>query len=407
MKPQQLKKIAQTYGTPTYVYDKQVIINQYQKLVKNIKYTPLKIYYACKANTNVNILHIFKNAGCGIDCVSPGEVFLAQKAGFDPSNILLTGNNLTPSEIEYCISRNVLMTADSLSQLKTYGKMNPGSDVCVRINPSLGAGHHKHVITGGLQSKFGIYYTYVDAIKKVLTQYDLRLAGIHMHIGSGILEPYLLLKGIESLLKVASQFPDLDFINIGGGLGVPYEPEESEVPINQFGEKVSDRIVEWVDNQYEITLILEPGRFLVAESGALLTTVTAVKENPKYTFVGVDTGFNHFMRPALYNAYHEIVKINSDSDNNSDPAVKEVTICGNICESADIFARNRPLPPIKEGDLLAILNAGAYGFSMASQYNSRPLPAEVLVDGTTITQIRKRGTFEDLLLHQYEVNTNE
>ncbi|MBU7014700.1 MAG: diaminopimelate decarboxylase [Theionarchaea archaeon] len=402
----QLTEIRTTYGTPTYVYDKQVMVTQYQTLAQSIHYTPLKIYYACKANTNCVILRIFKELGCGVDCVSPGEVFLALKAGFDSSDILFTGNNLTNSEMKYAVSHDVLMTADSLSQLELYGQINPESDVCVRINPNLGAGHHKHVITGGLQSKFGIYQADVPYIRSLLHKYNLHLKGVHMHIGSGILEPGLLLKGVSSLLDVASEFPDLEFVDIGGGLGVPYEPEEAPMDVQKFGELLTDMITQWVEQHHQIALALEPGRFLVAESGILLTTVTAVKENPKYTFVGVDTGFNHFMRPALYNAYHEIVKVEPSESRGGLQERVDVTVCGDICESADIFARNRALPPLKEGDLLAILDTGAYGFSMASEYNSRPLPAEVLVDKTTVTEIRKRGTFQDLLRNQCEVDTN-
>jgi diaminopimelate decarboxylase len=402
----QLTEIRKTYGTPTYVYDKQVMISQYQTLAQNIQYTPSRIYYACKANTNCAILRIFNDLGCGVDCVSPGEVFLALRAGFDPSDILFTGNNLTQSEILYAISHDVLMTADSLSQLELYGQINPESDVCVRINPNLGAGHNKHVITGGLQSKFGMYHTTIDQIRSLLRKYKLHLKGVHMHIGSGILESWLLLKGVESLLEVASEFPDLEFVDIGGGLGVPYEPGEIPMDMREFGENLTDMITQWVERNHEITLILEPGRFLVAESGVLLTTVTAVKKNPKYIFVGVDTGFSHFMRPALYNAYHEIIRVDSSEAEAESQETAEVTVCGNICESTDIFARNRSLPPLKEGDLLAILNAGAYGFSMASEYNSRPLPAEVLVDKTTITEIRRRGTFQDLLRNQCEVDIN-
>ncbi|MBU7022539.1 MAG: diaminopimelate decarboxylase [Theionarchaea archaeon] len=402
----QLTEIRKTYGTPTYVYDKQVMISQYQTLAQSIQYTPSRVYYACKANTNCAILRIFKDLGCGVDCVSPGEVFLALKAGFDPSDVLFTGNNLTQSEISYAVSHDVLMTADSLSQLELYGQIHPESDVCIRINPNLGAGHNKHVITGGLQSKFGMYHTTIDQIRSLLRRYKLHLRGVHMHIGSGILESWLLLKGVESLLEVASEFPDLEFVDIGGGLGVPYEPGEIPMDMREFGEKLTDMITQWVEKNHKITLILEPGRFLVAESGVLLTTVTAVKENPKYTFVGVDTGFSHFMRPALYNAYHEIIKVDSSEAEVESQETAEVTVCGNICESTDIFAKNRNLLLLKEGDLLAILNAGAYGFSMASEYNSRPLPAEVLVDKTTITEIRKRGTFQDLLRNQCEVDTN-
>ncbi|MBU7011940.1 MAG: diaminopimelate decarboxylase [Theionarchaea archaeon] len=403
MKHEVLTQIAEKYGTPVYVYDKSVIVNQYRRLDASVEFSPKKIYYASKANSNIAILNVFRDLGCSIDVVSPGELFLALKAGFNPSQILFTGNNLAVSEMEYAVEHNVLMTVDSLSQMETYGKINPGSSVCVRINPNLGAGHHRHVITGGLQSKFGIYYTEINRIRREAEKHNLKIIGIHMHIGSGILEYRLLLKGISSLLDVAAHFAEVEFIDIGGGLGIPYRSEESPLNLEEFGRELTSLVRKWVRMNKEITLVLEPGRFLVAESGVLLTRVTAVKHNPKYTFVGVDTGFNHFMRPAVYDAYHEIQLINNDSRKR-----EIVTVCGNICESGDIFAKKRDLPHLGEGDLLAIENVGAYGFSMASQYNARALPAEVLVDNGNIILIRKRGTFKDFLLNQvYEVDTHE
>ncbi len=398
-----LTQIAERYSTPVYVYDKAVIVKKYRRLNAAIGFSPKKIYYASKANSNIAILKLFRDLGCSVDVVSPGELFLALKAGFKPSQILFTGNNLTVSEMEYAVANNVLMTVDSLSQMETYGKINPGSNVCVRINPNLGAGHHKHVITGGLQSKFGIYYTEINEIKRKAEKFDLKIIGVHMHIGSGILEYALLLKGISSLLEVAAHFAEVQFIDIGGGLGIPYRSKESPLNLEEFGRELTSLVRKWVKVNKEITLVLEPGRFLVAESGVLLTRVTAVKRNPKYTFVGVDTGFNHLMRPAVYDAYHEIQLINNDSRK-----MEIVTVCGNICESGDVFAKKRDLPQLREGDLLGIENVGAYGFSMASQYNARVLPAEVLVDNKNIILIRKRGTFKDLLLNQvYEVDTHE
>jgi diaminopimelate decarboxylase len=397
-----LRNIAETYGTPTYVYDKNKMCEQYHLLDTSIEFSPKKIYYACKANSNVNILRILKNLNCCIDVVSPGELFLALRAGFDPSEILFTGNNLTNSEMEYAVDKNVLMTLDSLSQLERYGRINPHSDVSIRININVGAGYHKHTVTGGLQSKFGIYYTYVKEIKEKAKTYDLRIVGVHMHIGSGILEYRILLKCISILLEVASHFPDIAFIDIGGGLGIPSRPGESPLDCRLFGKKLSARFDEWVrEHKKNITLILEPGRFLVAEAGILLARVQMKKRNPKYTFVGLDTGFNHFMRPILYNAFHKIEKVGDESGEK-----EKVTICGNICENGDIFGRNVELPRLREGDLLAIRNVGAYGFSMASLYNSRMLPAEVLVDGSTVSLIRNRGKFEDLLVHQVNEGDN-
>jgi diaminopimelate decarboxylase len=402
--PQQYAHIAQTCGTPLYVYDKEMMVHQYFRLRDHIIYSPKKIYYACKANSNLSILKIFKDLGCGVDVVSAGELFLAMKAGFTPDQILFTGNNLAKWEMEYAAHHDILMTLDSLSQLKTYGKINPHADVCIRINPNLGAGHHKHVITGGLQSKFGIYHTKMGAVKDIAKKYHLHIVGVHQHIGSGILDSHLMLHGIASLLEVATNFSHIQFIDIGGGLGIPYHPTDAPLDTETYGRELSSLLSSWVETHgTPVTLIIEPGRFLVAQSGTLLTRVTAIKSNPKYTFVGTDTGFNHLMRPILYAAHHEISAVGS-RDKNYAP----VTVCGNICESGDIFAKNRDLPPLKEGDLLAIHDVGAYGFSMASLYNGRVLPPEVLLDGEELITIRRRGEFKDLLHNQiYEVYEND
>lgn len=401
---EQLTHVANTFGTPTYVYDKNIMIRQYDLLEDHISYSPKQIKYACKANSNLAILKVFRDLGCGVDVVSAGELFLALKAGFSPEKILFTGNNLAEWEMEYAASHDISITLDSLSQLETYGRINPHSRVFIRINPNLGAGHHKHVITGGLQSKFGIYHTQIHDAQKIAARSNLIIGGVHMHIGSGILDPDLLIHGVSSLLESASHFPHLEFVDIGGGLGIPYESENNPLDTEVFGEKLSTLFTSWVTSYGSpVTLVLEPGRFLVAQSGILLTQVTAIKSNPKYIFIGLDTGFNHFMRPILYNAYHEITVVGCH-----DTALAPVTVCGNICESGDIFAKNRLLPPIREGDLLAIHDVGAYGFSMASTYNARGLPAEVLVDGDQFILIRKRDDFQDLLFNQvYEVYGDE
>lgn len=395
---------ADIYKTPLYVYDKDIMVRQYAQLDHDITYSPKKIYYACKANSNLSILKIFKDLGCNVDVVSAGELFLALEAGFSPQQILFTGNNLPSWEMEYAVKRNILMTVDSLSQLRMYGKINPHSQVYIRINPNLGAGHHKHVITGGLQSKFGIYYTRMDEVKHIAREYHLHVRGIHQHIGSGILEPNLMLHGIKQLLEVASQFSDLECIDIGGGLGIPYHPTQDPLDTHTYGQKLNMLLSSWCETSGStLTLIMEPGRFLVGQSGTLLTTVTAIKSNPKYTFVGTDTGFNHLLRPILYNAYHKISVIGPHTEH-----LSPVTVCGNICESGDIFAKNRSLPPLREGDVLAIHDVGAYGFSMASEYNARNLPAEILWNGNHMIVIRKKGDFKDLLYNQvYEVYEND
>ncbi|MGD2247409.1 MAG: diaminopimelate decarboxylase [Candidatus Methanofastidiosia archaeon] len=388
-----LFRIVEEYGTPVYVYNQDTIEQKYADLDTSISFSPKRIYYACKANSNLALLKIFEELGSFIDVVSPGEIFLALKAGFEPERLLFTGNNLTQSEMEYAINNNILLTVDSLSQLKTYGKLNPHSDVSVRINPNLGAGHHAYVVTGGIDSKFGIYFLKIYDILDIARKYQLNIIGLHMHIGSGILEYRILLKGIESLLECASHFKNLDFIDIGGGIGISHTQKSFDLPL--YGQAVTDMFQQWVKGHGEITLAVEPGRFLVAESGVLLTTVTSIKENFENTFVGVDTGFNHFMRPILYNAQHKITVLGSHFKNE-----KKVSICGNICENGDILAKNIVLPHVEEGNILIIHNTGAYGVSMASQYNSRVLPAEVLVHNGYPVLIRRRGRYEDFLLHQ-------
>ena len=271
--------------------------------------------------------------------------------------------------------------------------MYPNSEISIRINPDVGTGHHSHVITGGPNSKFGIYYDRTDEIKQTASDYNLNIIGIHMHIGSGILRPEPFLLGVKSLLNTAKKFNKLGFVDIGGGLGIPYKPEEKPLDIKEFGQKLNEIFIPYVEDRRDISLRLELGRYLVANSGMLLTRVNTVKKTPYKTFIGTDTGLNHLIRPVLYNAYHEIVVV----DKMAQEKTQMVNICGNVCESGDLFAKDRLMPNIEEGDLLAIMDVGAYGFSMSSNYNFRPLPAEVLVSGNEMKLIRKRETIEDLL----------
>jgi diaminopimelate decarboxylase (EC 4.1.1.20) len=385
--------IADKYGTPLYVYNEDTIRMKYDSLIENITYPKTEIYYACKANYNLTILRMLRDLGAGIDAVSPEEVYLALKAGFSHNKILFTGNNVTDEEMKFVKNHNVLINIDSLSQLKRYGGMYPDSEISIRINPNVGAGHHAHVITGGPESKFGIYYTRTDEIKRIASDYNLKIIGIHMHIGSGILDPEPFLLGIRSLLSTAKEFKGLEFIDIGGGLGIPYKPKERQLDLKKFGQKLGEIFDSWSENYGKVALRLELGRYLVAESGVLLTRVNTVKKTPYRTFIGVDTGFNHLIRPILYGAYHKIIAVNKVSHEKT----QKVDVCGNICESGDLFARDRIMPEIEEGDLLAITNVGAYGFSMSSNYNFRPRPSEVLVSDGKMRLIRRRETIEDML----------
>jgi diaminopimelate decarboxylase len=394
--------LAKKYGSPLYVYEEEIIRQRYQQLVKNIPYSKLRIHYACKANTNLSIMRILREEGAYIDAVSPGEVFLAIKSGFLPEQILFTGNNATDEDMRYCIEKNVMVNLGSLSQLEKYGKLNPNSKISVRINPDVGAGYHDHCITGGPDSKFGIYFDKVEEIKKLAEKYNLTIAGIHEHIGSGILETGKFLEAMEVLLKVARSFDNLEFVDFGGGLGVPYRPEERPLDIEEFGSKVSELFENFCrDYGNELTLAIEPGRYLVAESGYLLTVVNNIKETPKHRFVGTDTGFNQLIRPAMYGSYHHIINASNVEDEK-----ESVVVAGNICESGDVFTQDeggvadRKISKVREGDVLAICNAGAYGFSMSSNYNSRPKPAEILVKKGKPNIIRKRETFEDFVRGQ-------
>jgi len=391
--------LARQYGTPLYVMEEDVIRSRYGEIAGSIKYPKLRIHYACKANTNLAVLKILRQEGSHIDAVSPGEIFLALKAGYTSDRILFTGNNVTDDEMRYAIEAGVLVNIDSLSQIRRYGKLKPGSSISIRINPDVGAGHHDHTITGGPMSKFGVHFSQTGEAKALLRQYNLNVVGIHMHIGSGILDPAPFLMGMNTLLKTAREFERLEFIDFGGGIGIPYRPEEKRLNMADFGEKVGGLFKDWCNSYGKaLHLAIEPGRYPVAEAGTLLTTVNTVKITPYRRFVGTDSGFNHLVRPTMYGSYHPISVCNKTDR----PCTVATDVCGNICESGDLFARDRMLPEIEEGEVLAVLNAGAYGYAMSSNYNSRPRPAEVLVKEGKSRLIRERETLHDLLKGQVE-----
>ncbi|MBI2575208.1 diaminopimelate decarboxylase, partial [Candidatus Woesearchaeota archaeon] len=373
-----------------------------RELKQCIPYSNLRIYYACKANTNPHIMSILRKEGAYADVLSPGEIVMALRAGFSPEQILFTATSVTNEEMKFAIEKKIMVNCDSLSQLERYGKLNQNSKVCVRINPDVGGGHHGHVITGGPESKFGIYYDKVGAIKDIAKKHGLKVVGVHQHIGSGILEAEKFMLAMKVLLKTAREFEGLEFVDFGGGIGVPYFPGQKRMDIKALGKKMTETFSAFCKsygNGKELALCIEPGRYPVAEAGFLLCTVNTIKETPKHRFAGVDTGFNHLIRAAMYGSYHPIIV----ASNVKAGKTQKVAIAGNVCESGDVFTRDehgiadRELPPIKEGDIIAILNAGAYGFSMSSNYNTRQRPAEVLVSGKTAKVIRKKETFEQLM----------
>lgn len=391
---EQLTEAAQAYGTPLYVYNADRIKLQYQKLTGAFNSGKVKFFYAGKALTNINILKVVKDMGCNVDCSSVNEAKLALHAGFEPSRVLYTSNGIAFEEIEEAQGLGIHINIDSLSNLEKFGKKFGGSyPVGIRLRPGIMAGGHIKISTGHDKSKFGIPVDQLDKIKALVEQYDIKITNLHIHTGSDIKDAEVFVKGVEVLFDLVPHFPNLTSIDLGGGFKVAYKDDDPSIDINELAEKV---LAAFESNEVtrNLEIWFEPGKFLVSESGYFITRVNVMKETPATTFVSVNSGFNHLIRPMFYDAYHRI-------QNLSNPAgeAKEYTVVGNICET-DTFAWNRPLPEIKEGDLLVMYNAGAYGFEMASNYNSRYKPAEAMFENGSHRLIRRRDEFEDLLRGQ-------
>jgi len=398
-------KLAEEFDVPLYVLSENRIRENFRRLKEALLkyYSKTRIYYSAKANTNIAVLKILADEGAYLDAVSPGEVFLALKAGFPPEKILFTGTSVRDDELKFLVESGVLINIDSISQLRRLLKINIPEILSVRVNPELGAGHHEHVVTAGRSSKFGLWETDALEAYRIALNSGVKRFGIHMHIGSGILSVEPFLSAAEKLLSVAYKIRSklgitFDFMDFGGGLGVPYKPGEKPLDVNDFANKMlslfKSRIKEY--DLGEPFFCVEPGRFIVCDAGILLTRVNTLKITPFKKFIGVDAGFNTLIRPAMYGSYHPIIVANRLND----PPKEIYDVAGPLCESGDILAKDRMLPEVFEGDLLAILNAGAYGFSMSSQYNSRPRCAEVLVKSGRYALIREREKFSDLIKGQ-------
>lgn len=390
----QLIQLAEKYGTPLYVYNGDVIAQRYHELCQFIPHPRLKIYYAMKANSNLAILKLLEKEGAGIDAVSPAEVLLALQAGFAPERILFTANMMTDKEIHQVQKCGVLFNIGSVSELERYGRFYPSHKVCIRFNPDVVAGFHENVRTGGKDTKFGIFLSQLEQVKTIAKKYHLTIVGIHEHTGSGIPETVAMMAGFKNIIHIVRKehFPELQFVDFGGGFKVPYQPEEKPVDYAAFGRIVVELFIQTCQEfGRELAMYFEPGRYLVAEAGIFLVTVTTVKTNGK-NIAGTNSGFPQLIRPMFYDAYHHIVNV-------THPAGKEKVydVAGNICETGDYFATHRNLPEIREGDLLAIQNAGAYCYSMGGVYNLRPMPAEVLVLKGQDTLVRKRLSSEELV----------
>lgn len=387
------ENLLQQYGSPLYVYFQHTIEDRIHELQNTLGgYKNTKFLYALKANNNPHLAKIILENNFGIDAVSIEEIKMGLFAGAAADTIMFTENNCTDAEMHEAVQLGVLINIGSLSRLEKFGQAYPGSSVCVRFNPNVGAASHATNITGGPDSKFGISFTDVPRVQEIAATYNLTIIGIHQHIGSGWLglkEPLL---ALEVILDIAQKFSQLEFIDCGGGFGVPYQPEQKRLDLVTLGKKIQQRFEQFC-LQYgkELELRFEPGRYIVAESGHLLTRVNTLKPSPEgKIFVGTDTGMNHLVRVAMYGSYHPIVNISK-----REGAPQKYDIVGNICECADFFAKDRELNEIHEGDILDIQIAGAYGMSMASEYQFRSRPAEVLIDTNGEAQIiRRRETFE-------------
>jgi diaminopimelate decarboxylase len=399
MNNQDLLNIAREHGSPVYVYDAEVIVAQYERLVSAFaKAKNLRIHYAVKALSNISILKLFKQLGAGLDTVSLQEVELGLAAGVDPKKIIFTPNGVSLEEIEKVAAKGVQINIDNLSILEQFGSKHPKTPVCIRINPHVMAGGNANISVGHIDSKFGISIHQIPHILRIVENTGMTVNGVHMHTGSDILDIGVFLYATEILFETAAKFKDLEFIDFGSGFKVPYKEGDVSTDIEDLGEQLCERFNEFCKNYgREITMAFEPGKFLVSESGQFLAQVNVVKQTTSTVFAGIDSGFNHLIRPMLYGSYHGIKNISNPEGKN-----RFYSVVGYICET-DTFANNRQITEITEGDILSFSNAGAYCFSMASNYNSRYRPAEVLWYNGESHLIRERETMEDILKGQHQV----
>ncbi len=397
----QPQTLTDRYGSPVFVYNEDILRQRCRDMKNLVEYPNFIVNYSAKANSNLALLKIIREEGLQVDAMSPGEIYVNLQAGFPPGRILYICNNVSGEEMKFAIERGVKVSIDSVSQLKLYGQLNPGGEVVLRFNAGIGAGHSDKVKTAGKNTKFGIDPDHIDEVFSVLQTYSLKVIGINQHIGSLFLEGTPYLEGSKSLLTIAEQFENLHFVDLGGGFGVPYNQKDGEKPLDlqSLGKKLNRMMYDFV-KQYgkDVAFKIEPGRYITAECGVLLGTVHATKTNYGKKYIGTDLGFNVLSRPVMYDSYHEIeifTKGNKEKNNE-----EVATVVGNICETGDILARDRNLPTSAEGDIIAVLNAGAYGFCMSSNYNNRLRPAEALINSAGKDKlIRKRENLEDLVRH--------
>ena len=394
-----LRAIADTYGTPTYVYDANKTIEQYKKLHQAFRPLDVKLHYALKALNNINILRILKQEGAGLDAVSIQEIHLGLRAGFEVNKIMYTPNCVAFSEIQEAVELGVHINLDNLTVLEKFGAAYGDSvPICIRLNPHIMAGGNANISVGHIDSKFGISIHQLRHICRIVEHYSMNVIGLHMHTGSDIIDPDVFLRGAELLYNASEQFPDLKFLDFGSGFKVSYKDSDLVTEIEVIGQRIAESFQAFCDrNNRDLELWFEPGKFIVSEAGKFLVTTNVVKQTTSTVFVGVNSGQNHLLRPMFYNAYHRIENIT-----NPEGEKKLYSVVGYICES-DTLAHDRLLSEVREGDVLAISNAGAYGFSMSNQYNARLRPAEVLIYNGETHLIRRREILEDLTRTEIEI----
>lgn len=391
-----VQALARKYATPLYLYDAENITRQYRRFLQAFAPLPVKVKYACKALSNINILKLMRNLGADIDAVSLQEIEMALAAGFDAQQIIYTPNCVAFSEIETAVARQVLVNIDDLSTLDKFGqRFGATTPCCLRLNPNIVAGGNSKIQTGHIESKFGIAVAQLQQLLAIVAKYHIRIIGLHMHTGSDIVDHDVFLQMANILYRVAYHFPDLQFIDFGSGFKIAYHENDSATDLSKLGVMLKKSFRNFCrDYRRHIEIWFEPGKYLVSEAGYFLTTVNVIKQNANSVFAGVDSGQNHFLRPMFYNAYHRIINIS-----NPLASLQSYNIVGYICEE-DTFACQRMIPEIREGDILCFCNAGAYCFTMSSNYNSRLRPAEVLIYRGQDYLIRRRETLEDLMHKQ-------
>ncbi|MCS6807873.1 MAG: diaminopimelate decarboxylase [Bacteroidota bacterium] len=388
-----LISLVEEFGAPLYVYDAATIKQQYERLTRAFSGLEHQIKYACKALTNITILRFLRSIGSGLDTVSINELRIGMRAGFDARDIVFTPNNVSFEEIQQAIELGAQLNLDNLPMLERLGQVYGSSvPVCIRINPHIMAGGNEKISTGHVNSKFGISITQLDEVVQVVQRYRLDVAGLHMHTGSEIVDTDIFLQGARILLDAGRQFPSLRFFDFGGGFKVPYSSGDTETNIEELGTRLTELCHEEMRHRGQpFYACFEPGKYLVSEAGLLLVKANVIKRTPATTFVGVDSGLNHLLRPMFYKAHHDITNLS-----NPYGVLQRYAVAGYICET-DTFAWDRPLHEVRQGDILAFHNAGAYGIMMASNYNSRPRPAEVFLFDGKAYLIRRRETLDDIL----------